>query len=81
MFCLVYRSIQNNLIGQTEILALLEKAKKFNRANDITGCLLSYNNEFVQYLEGGKREVETRFEKIKQDWRHSEQPNYKRTYQ
>ncbi|WP_139205090.1 BLUF domain-containing protein [Pricia antarctica] len=72
MFCLVYRSIQNPAIGQTEILSLLEQAKKFNRANDITGCLLSYNNEFVQYIEGSKRDIETLFENIKQDWRHSE---------
>ncbi len=72
MFCIVYRSIQNPVIGQTEIRSLLEQAKDFNRANEITGCLLSYNNEFVQYLEGSKRDVETLFEKIKQDWRHRE---------
>lgn len=72
MFCIVYRSIQNPVVGQTEIQALLEKAKDFNRVNNITGCLLSYNYEFVQYIEGNKLRVETLFEKIKQDWRHSE---------
>ncbi len=72
MFCLVYRSIQNPVTGQTEILSLLEQAKDFNRANDIAVCLLSCNKQFVQYLEGSKRDVETLFEKIKQDWRHSE---------
>lgn len=72
MFCVVYRSIQNPVIGQTEILSLLKQAKDFNRAHDITGCLLSYNNEFVQYLEGSKWDVKTLFEKIKLDWRHSE---------
>ncbi len=72
MFCIVYRSIQNPVIGQTEIQALLEQAKDFNRANDITGCLLSYNNEFVQYIEGDKLRVEALLENIKKDWRHSE---------
>lgn len=72
MFCLVYRSIQNPVIGQAEIQSLLEQAKDFNRANDITGCLLLYDDEFVQYLEGDKQRVEALFEKIKLDWRHSE---------
>ncbi|WP_373518183.1 BLUF domain-containing protein [Pricia sp.] len=72
MFCLVYRSIQNPVLGQNEIRSLLEQVKDFNRANDITGCLLFYNDEFVQYLEGDKQCVEALFEKIKQDWRHSE---------
>ncbi len=72
MFCIVYRSVQNPVIGQTEIQGLLELAKDFNRANNITGCLLLYNNEFVQYIEGDKQRVEALFENIKKDWRHSE---------
>lgn len=72
MFCIVYRSIQNPIIGQTEIQGLLKQAKDFNRTNNITGCLLSYNNEFVQYIEGDKLRIEALFEKIKQDWRHNE---------
>lgn len=72
MFCLVYRSIQNPVIGSAEIRDLLEEAKNFNRINNITGCLLYYNGEFVQYLEGDRLQVEGLFENIKQDWRHSE---------
>lgn len=72
MFCIVYRSVQNPVIGQAEVRDLLEHAKEFNRANKITGCLLSYNDQFVQYLEGDKLEVELLYGKIKQDWRHSE---------
>ena len=72
MFCIIYRSIQNPLIGNTEIQEFLEASKEYNRTHNITGCLLSYNNEFVQYLEGEKSSVERLFNKIEQDWRHQD---------
>ncbi len=71
MFCIIYRSTANHTIGQSEIGALLEQAKAYNRANDITGCLLYYKHEFVQYLEGDELLVTQLFEKIKKDWRHA----------
>lgn len=70
MFCVIYRSIADATIEQSNILDLLEQAKDFNRANDITGCLLYYNHEFVQYLEGDRAIVTALFEKIKRDRRH-----------
>lgn len=70
MFCVIYRSIADVIIEQSDILGLLEKAKDFNRANDITGCLLYYEHEFVQYLEGDRVIVMALFEKIKKDRRH-----------
>lgn len=72
MFCIIYRSIQNPLIGHTEIQDLLEVSKEHNRSRKITGCLLLYDNQFVQYLEGNKSDVELLYSKIKEDWRHSE---------
>ncbi len=71
MFCIIYRSTANPDIGQAEIQSLLEKAKTFNRANDITGCLLYYKHEFVQYIEGNQLLVTELFEKIKKDGRHA----------
>lgn len=70
MFCLIYRSIANSIIEQSDIMDLLEQAKDFNRANHITGCLLYYHTEFVQYLEGDRVVVTALFEKIKKDRRH-----------
>ena len=71
MFCVIYRSIAETTIGQSDISNLLKQAKTLNRANDITGCLLFYDNEFVQYLEGDRVRVTMLFEKIKRDQRHT----------
>ena len=54
-----------------DIRAILDTANQFNDAHDITGCLLYYNNEFVQLLEGDKTEVLDLYENIKRDKRHS----------
>lgn len=72
MFCTIYRSTANPAIKQSQICDLLEQAKDFNRANDITGCLLFYNHEFVQYIEGDEFIVTDLFEKIKMDRRHTD---------
>lgn len=71
MFCVIYRSIADSILEQSDILHLLEQAKDFNRENDITGCLLYYDHEFVQYLEGDKVQVTGLFEKIQKDRRHN----------
>jgi hypothetical protein len=70
MFCIIYRSIADPILEQSDILDVLEQSKNFNRINDITGCLLYYDHEFVQYLEGNKLIVTALFEKIKKDKRH-----------
>ncbi len=71
MFCIIYRSTANSVISQSQIRDLLEQAKNFNRSNNITGCLLYYSQEFVQYLEGDEFIITDLFEKIKMDWRHT----------
>ena len=70
MYCLIYRSNTISGLSQSEIRDLLEQAKNYNRENEITGCLLYYHHEFVQYLEGEKSVVTALFEKIKADVRH-----------
>jgi len=71
MFFLIYRSVANLSIGKSEVLDIWEESKNFNRTQNITGCLLYYNHEFVQYLEGEESVVEHLFGKIKMDWRHT----------
>lgn len=72
MFHIIYRSIANTVFGQSELRDLLEQAQHFNRTNKITGCLLYYDCEFVQYLEGKKSLLEEIFERIKIDSRHTQ---------
>ena len=71
MFCIIYKSTINPEIEQSKVFDLLKKAKKFNRENNITGCLLYYNSTFVQYIEGDKAIVTDLFDRIKKDHRHS----------
>jgi len=49
---------------------MLEKAKKSNRQNAITGCLLFHQGYFIQLLEGNKTAVKSLFKKISDDKRH-----------
>ena len=51
---------------------ILEKARDYNERNNITGCLLYHNQEFIQILEGEKETVLNLFSKIGQDGRHTD---------
>ncbi|MGB5646861.1 BLUF domain-containing protein [Muriicola sp.] len=70
MFSLVYRSIARPGFDLDQIQGMLSKAKTFNHQQNITGCLLFYEGEFIQYLEGNQFKVLTLFDKIKEDKRH-----------
>lgn len=72
MFCLIYRSVAKSSFHQGDILKMLEKARVNNKELGITGCLLYYNGEFIQFLEGNQIKVLELFDKIKQDKRHKE---------
>ncbi len=72
MFCLVYRSIASPTFNQVDIKEMLEKARVNNLRDSITGCLLYYEGEFIQYLEGNQVKVLTLFDKIKVDKRHKD---------
>ena len=70
MFELVYCSVaQSNLTSQ-DIQDILETSKKFNSDNQITGCLLYHDHEFLQVLEGDQQVVQDLFISIKKDLRH-----------
>ncbi len=72
MFCLVYRSIALTTFKQVDVNELLDMARENNLRDNITGCLLYYEGEFIQYLEGNQVKVLTLFDKIKVDKRHKE---------
>lgn len=71
MIELVYYS--NSKVDVTsEVLSnILTKSRTNNSKKHITGCLLYYNNVFLQLLEGEKEEVQNLFKIIEEDKRHS----------
>ncbi len=71
MFELIYCSTAKSGLTQTDVSNILDTSRKFNSENDITGCLLFHNNEFVQLLEGNKKIIQDLFSSIKKDKRHS----------
>lgn len=72
MFCLVYKSIASPAFGKDQIQGMLEKARQFNNKNNVTGCLLFYKGEFVQYLEGKQVTILQLYDRIQVDDRHHE---------
>ena len=59
MFCLIYRSAANPSFKQGDIQKMLKKARLYNEKQGITGCLLYYKGEFIQYLEGNQSRQKT----------------------
>jgi hypothetical protein len=72
MFELIYRSIAVPNISDKEINAILKTSRKFNSENNITGCLLFHNNEFIQILEGDEKTIKKLYARIEKDNRHTE---------
>ena len=72
MFCLIYRSVASPSFKQSDIKKMLEKARLNNEELGITGCLLYYQGEFIQYLEGNQIKVLELYDKIKADKRHTD---------
>lgn len=72
MFCLVYKSTAETIFGTVDVKEMLEKARVSNSHNSITGCLLYYEGEFIQYLEGNQVKVLNLFNKIIADKRHKD---------
>lgn len=70
-FELIYHSMAMDNIGSNNIVDILEKSRKFNSKNNLTGCLLYHKGEFVQILEGEKQVVQKLFKKIEIDSRHT----------
>ncbi|VXB22375.1 BLUF domain-containing protein [Maribacter litoralis] len=71
MYNLVYKSIAKTL-STSQINEILVKSRDFNSKHDITGCLIYHEGVFIQYLEGGSKDVLYLFERIKVDDRHYE---------
>ena len=58
---------------QKDVLAsILDKARRKNAEQDVTGALLYNSGYFAQVLEGPKTAIEATFERIQRDDRHGD---------
>ena len=53
MYELVYKSTVKTKLSDEALKSILEKSRDFNAKNNITGCLIYYNNSFLNqnYLD------------------------------
>ena len=65
----VYVSEKTN-VSDTTLKDIIASSKKNNPEEDITGCLLSGSNSFLQLLEGPADFIDTLYSKISKDNRH-----------
>ncbi|MGW8122399.1 BLUF domain-containing protein [Roseivirga echinicomitans] len=71
LFELIYHSkaVPNN-IEDYEIENILKTSREFNEKQNITGCLLFHNGQFLQILEGDFEKVNALYKSIRSDKRH-----------
>ena len=72
MFYLIYVSSAVKLMGDEELLLLLEQSREKNLRLGITGMLLYKGGNFMQMLEGEKQAVLELYDTIKKDSRHKD---------
>ena len=65
----VYVSEKTN-VSDTTLKNIIASSKKNNPEQDVTGCLLSVRNSFLQLLEGPADFIDTLYSKISKDNRH-----------
>ena len=57
-------------VSDTTVEDIIASSKKNNPEEDVTGCLLSGSNSFLQLLEGPADSIDTLYSKISKDNRH-----------
>jgi len=71
MYELVYTSVAQSDFSDAELAALLSQSRENNARLGISGLLLYANREFVQLLEGEEHSVQSLYQGIRQDPRHT----------
>lgn len=71
LYQIAYTSTTLEELSRENLIVLLDKARDHNAKNSITGVLLYKNNNFLQVLEGDKKDVSDLFKRIKEDKRHT----------
>ena len=70
IYSIIYKSKASSTITLDEINTMLVDANYFNKKNKISGCLLYYDMQFIQLLEGDEKAVQSLYSSIKDDKRH-----------
>lgn len=70
LYCLTYVSTQRVAMAREDLLELLERSRRNNEAQGITGLLLHRADSFFQILEGSQDVVLGLFDTIRKDIRH-----------
>lgn len=70
VFQLFYKSTSTKGITQQDLDNIISTAIKRNSKLSVTGCLVYFDEEFYQILEGKEEDVLTLYEDIKMDKRH-----------
>jgi len=69
---LIYSSRHAGGLSNSEGMdSMLSKIRTYNSTNNITGILLFDGFNFIQLLEGEKKNIDVLFDKIKRDKRHT----------
>lgn len=71
IYKLIYLSSETDSFNEHELIHILEGSIKRNEKRGITGVLLYSGGNFIQLLEGPKEEVESLFQEICADKRHT----------
>ncbi|MGS2726623.1 BLUF domain-containing protein [Psychroserpens sp. BH13MA-6] len=69
-YSVVYHSKAKEDFTLSKIDMMLIKAKRFNKNNNITGCIIYHDHEFIQIIEGEKQIISELYHSIKNDDRH-----------
>jgi Sensors of blue-light using FAD len=70
MYELLYCSLASPNLATDDISDILQSSREWNSKHNITGCLLYYNNQFIQIIEGEKQMVKNLYATIEKDSRH-----------
>lgn len=67
---LAYVSRQSHVITNKSLKELLSKSRINNSATAVTGILIYFRGNFIQYIEGEEETIDQLYEKIAKDKRH-----------
>ena len=71
LYRLVYTSFRKASCNDDEIASILASCKRNNPGRGVTGILLHSSSRFIQYMEGPKEAVDSLYNLIKKDPRHT----------
>jgi hypothetical protein len=70
LYCLLYISRMKEEYNKEDIEYMLNLFREKNKENGISGLMLYYEGNIIQYIEGNKKDVYILYNNIKNDIRH-----------